>query len=190
MNKDIFTLISFALILLLTSCTKPDPNPHLGDYIYQDLKGKLAEQETLKGNQSSAFTDLSHKLADEDSQSIQLKILRHKVNVAKWEIQKTEQKINYLKMKIFDREKFVREHYIESFKKGEKWDNASEVADYKKVEQWEKKLKNKGLPSKNDKKPAEHGGGAHGGEEHGGGGEHEGAEAPPPSGGGHGGGEE
>lgn len=153
---SIKTILLFALSLILFGCTKPDPNPHLSDYIYQDLKSKLAEAEALKTTQQSALSDFQKKLADEDKQSIQLKILRRKVEGSTWDIMKTEQQINYLKMKIFDREKFVRESYIEAFKKGEKWDNTNEVNEYKKSLLRDKAVKGKAAPTAQEKKPPAH----------------------------------
>ncbi len=126
------SLTTIVLIAFLISCKKPDADPQTKDYIYIDLKQKLADKEALKITNSTALHDLEMKLADEDSQSIQKKVLRRKISIAKWEIAKIDQIINYYKIKIVEREKFVRKRYISSFEKDETWNNSEEIERYKK----------------------------------------------------------
>lgn len=135
-------------MLLLFGCNKPDPNPHLTDFIYQDIQKKLSGAESLKSTHESNYNDFLSKLKNMDRQSREYWLLSKKSYAAKWEAEKAQQKIDYYKMLLFEREKYVRQSYLKAFTKGEKWDSSEELQLYKKSAQWENSLT---LSSKKEK---------------------------------------
>jgi hypothetical protein len=140
---------TFFFILFLIGCSKPNPNPHLTDYIYQNINEKLAESEKIKDTYKTNYEDLIGKLKNIDQQSREHWLLYNKSFRAKWETEKAQQKIDYYKMLLFEREKFVRESYLKAFSKGEKWDNTEEVKKYKNSANWEDSLSKQFKTKKN-----------------------------------------
>jgi hypothetical protein len=135
-----FLSILFLIGLLASGCKKPDPNPQLTDYIYQDIQRKLSDSEKLKEAHETNYSDFLSKSKSTDLQSREHKALIQKAYTAKWATEKTQQKINYYKMLLLEREKFVKRSYLKSFSKDEKWDNSDELRLYKKSAKWEQKL--------------------------------------------------
>lgn len=174
--KQLLFCLPILFVVFFAGCTKPDPNPHLADYIYQDIQRKLGEVEKAKATHLSNIDDLASKIKNENEQSIDRKILIRKQFIAKWEAEKAEQKINYYKMLLAEREKHVRESYLKSFSKGEKWDNSEEINKYKRSAKWEvdliraEKERSISADRKKDSKPASPPPSSHGGGEEGGGG--------------------
>lgn len=128
------------LVLILSGCTKPDPNPHLSDYIYKDIQKKLSNAEQIKGTHQQNYEDFLGKIKSSDPQSREHWLLSNKSFAAKWEAKKAQQKVDYFKMLLFDRERYVRNFYIKAFSKNETWDNSEELKLYKKSAQWEYSL--------------------------------------------------
>jgi hypothetical protein len=130
----------FITIFVLAGCNKPDPNPHLSDYIYSDIHSKLTEAEKLKSTHTTNYEEFKSKILAADRQSREYNMLTKKSFAAKWEADKTQQKIDYFRMLLFERERYVRQSYMKAFSMGVKWDNSEELRQYKKSAQWESKL--------------------------------------------------
>ncbi len=113
-------------------CKKPLPDPHLNDEIYLGLKQELAATESLLTERKNQYKEFQEKVDQADIQSSNLKIARAKADDALREIRKLEQKIIYWKLKLLSREELVRNSYLESFNKGEDWNNSEEAQRYKK----------------------------------------------------------
>lgn len=122
----------FSLIIILGGCKKPLPDPHLNDEIYLGLKQELAATESLLTERINQYKEFQEKVGQADIQSSNLKIARAKADGALREIRKLEQKIIYWKLKLLSREELVRNSYLESFNKGEEWNNSEEAQRYKK----------------------------------------------------------
>jgi hypothetical protein len=127
-------------IFLLSGCNKPDPNPHLSDYIYKDIQNKLTEAEKLKATHVQNFEEFQTKLISVDRQSREYSILKRKSFAAKWESEKIQQKIDYYKILVSERENYVKKLYLKYFLKGETWDNSEELRLYKRSADWEFRL--------------------------------------------------
>lgn len=136
-NKD---LIIILLILFALGCNKPNPNPHLADFIYQDLQNQMAEAEKLRMAHETNANEFKSKIGIVDRQSREYGVLNKKFFAAKWEEEKMSQKITYLKLLILEREKHVRTEYLEAFSNGETWDNSNEIDNYKKSRAWDLKI--------------------------------------------------
>lgn len=124
--------ILFSLVFILSSCKKPLPDPHLNDEIYLGLKQELAATESLLAERKNQYKEFQEKVDQADIQSSNLKIARAKSDGAIHEIRKLEQKIIYWKLKLLSREELVRNSYLDSFNKGEEWNNSEEAQRYKK----------------------------------------------------------
>lgn len=146
-------------LFLISGCNKPDPNPHLADYIYQDIQRKLTDTEKLKSTHETNYEELSSKSKSTDKQTREYRVLLQKAYAAKWEIEKTQQKINYFKMLLFEREKYVKKSYIKAFSAGEKWDNSEELRLYKKSSHWEYSISQASKTQKDTKSTQNNGGG-------------------------------
>lgn len=129
-TQTLFFLFSF--VIILGGCKKPLPDPHLNDEIYLGLKQELAATESLLTERKNQYKEFQEKVDQADIQSSNLKIARAKADDALREIRKLEQKIIYWKLKLLSREELVRNSYLESFNKGEDWNNSEEAQRYKK----------------------------------------------------------
>lgn len=128
-------IISITLIIFLTivGCRKPQPDPHLNDFIYLNLKQELVATESLLNEKKTQYSEYKDKIEQADIQSSGVKVARAKAEASLNEIRKLEQKVLYWKMKLISREEAVRNSYLESFNKGLEWSNAEEVDRYKKT---------------------------------------------------------
>ncbi len=132
MLKSFFNLILFSSLFLLSACKKPLPDPHLNDEIFLGLKQELASTEALLVERKNQLKEFQDKVIQADIQSSSLKVARAKADAALQEVRKLEQNVIYWKMKLLSREEIVRNLYLESFNKGEVWNNADETTRYKK----------------------------------------------------------
>lgn len=132
MSKILFNFILFSSLLYLSACKKPLPDPHLNDEIFLGLKQELASTEALLAERKNQLKEFQDKVVQADIQSSNLKVARAKADAALQEVRKLEQKVIYWKMKLLSREEIVRNLYLESFNKGEAWNNADEAMRYKK----------------------------------------------------------
>lgn len=133
-------LKAFLLLIFFFSigCKKPTPDPHLGDYIYQNLKQELSAAETKFSEIKKQHDDFATKSKDPSLSVSDLKMARAKADFALREMRKLEQKIKYWKLKLLSREEQVRTSYLNAFNKGEEWNNDEEIQRYKKAQNWGK----------------------------------------------------
>lgn len=132
----IFSLIIVAL--LLSSCSKPDPNPELKDPIFADLQATLdttaksleTERKNLEGHEK--------ELREAVPQTGQIKFAQKRVNETKERITRLGQEMQYLEMKIEARKRLAKKSYAESFKNGQPWPDPKEWESYSA----EKRLRN------------------------------------------------
>lgn len=130
--------IFLILLTLQVGCKKPTPDPHLGDYIYQNLKQELSASETKFADIKKQHDDFAMKTKDPSLSISDIKMARAKADFALREMRKVEQKIKYWKLKLLSREELVRSSYLSAFNKGEEWNNEDEVQRYKKAQNWGK----------------------------------------------------
>lgn len=124
------------IILLLISvcgCARPEKDPHLKDYIYQEFKNELSIAETKLADKTKELDEFTGKLAAKNQTDVEMKSLRIKADNATKQIRRIDQQIRYWKLKLLSREALVREKYLEAFNKGELWNNEEEVLRYQKA---------------------------------------------------------
>lgn len=129
--KTAFVLFLFIFLGLLSGCEKPDPAPHLSDYIYQDISAKLSEATADVAASKSNIADLEKQLQSADKLSSDIKKLRQKLKAAKAMALKAEQMVLFYKMRLLSRESYVKERYLEAYMEGKKWDSSEETERYK-----------------------------------------------------------
>lgn len=129
-----FVLFLFIFFALLSGCEKPDPAPHLSDYIYQDISSKLGRANTDAAASASTIADLEKQIQTADRLSSDIKKLRAKLKAAKGLQSKADQMVLFYKMRLLSREAYVKERYLESYKQGKKWDSSEETEKYKAAE--------------------------------------------------------
>ena len=108
------------------------PDPQASDFIYLSIKQELANSESELATKTTQLNELVSKLPETDSQKSDIKLLRAKIDVAKRDLRKLEQKIKYWKVKLLSREEIVRIRYMSAFNQGKEWDSTEETERFKK----------------------------------------------------------
>lgn len=159
----IATLITFLLLLTLTSCKKENPSPELNDEIYQDLTQELAVATKNLESEEKNFEKVKHELLNVAPQTGQIKFAQRKVTETENNIIKLRQQKQFFEIKLELRKDDIRARYLESFKKGKPFNNDKEIEDYRAVIKfqrdklaWEKnKGTKKNVPHGTEKKAAQ-----------------------------------
>lgn len=133
MSKLLLFLIISCSLGLLVSCAKPNPNPHAGDYIYNEFKGELTIAETKLTEKTKERDDFLEKMKSHLVTDLEKKSLRYKADRATKEMRRYDQQIKYWKLKLLSREQSVRQSYLDAFNQGQTWDNNEEIERYKKA---------------------------------------------------------
>jgi hypothetical protein len=132
MNKYILFILTVVIGSLL-GCTKPNPNPHLGDFIYSEFQTELGIAETKLAERQKERDDFLTKMKNPQVTDLERKSLHFKADYAMKHIRKLEQQIKYWKLKLLSREESVRHSYLNSFNEGKVYDNSDEISRYQKA---------------------------------------------------------
>ena len=114
-------------------CTKPNPSPHSGDFIYNEFKNELGIAETKLAEKTKERDDFLIKIKSPQITDLERKSLHFKADIATKQIRKLEQQIKYWKLKLLSREESVRRSYLASFNEGHIYDNSEETSRYQKA---------------------------------------------------------
>jgi hypothetical protein len=131
-----YNLIFIFIPIFIIGCEKPNPNPQDSDPIYQDIKSKISNIESRKVKADGILKELEGFYSDAEPHSSQPKYFRAKIQDTKLSIEKLDQELRFEKMRLENRESYVKKKYLISFSHGEKWKNTEEVEAYKKAEKW------------------------------------------------------
>lgn len=120
----------FLITLVISACNKPDPQPELGDQIYQDM---LSEQKIADSGVAQAEKDLEeHRKAlnEVKPQTGQIKYAQKRIYDAEHRLDRFKQQQKYWIVRSESRRDFVRQKSLEAFNKGEKWSDSKEFEVY------------------------------------------------------------
>lgn len=130
-------ILSFLLpILMLTSCSSPEPNPEMKDGIYLDIQNQIAETEKSIEESKVSIQDEEKNLKHLDIQSGQRHQVQSKIDRITLQITKLNQQIQFLKIRLLNRKKIVRENGLKKFfnkENKEALDTQDEYSDYSKI---------------------------------------------------------
>lgn len=116
--------------LCLSSCDKPDPNPHLADPIYLNIAEQIKAAEADLKSMEKAKIDLEAELKKADPHSVAPKVFRQRLSAANKKKNLAEQKLSYWQMRLESREKEVKLKYLEERNKGKKYDPSEDLKNY------------------------------------------------------------
>lgn len=127
------TLITFFIIVSLTSCKKENPTPELNDEIYQDLIQELSVATKNLESEEKNLEKVKQELSNVAPQTGQIKFAQRKVTETENTINKLRQQKQFFEIKLELRKDDIRARYLESFKKGKPFNNEKEIEDYRAV---------------------------------------------------------
>jgi len=93
-------IAAFSIILALTACNKPDPNPELKDPIYSDLQTQLTAATQSLEAEKKKLEGFEKDLAAVVPQTGQVKYAQKRVFESQALVTKWEQEKAYLELKI------------------------------------------------------------------------------------------
>lgn len=126
------------IILTLTACNKPDPNPELKDPIFADLQTQLGAATQSLEAEKKKLEGFEKDLAAVVPQTGQIKYAQKRVFESQALVNKWEQEKAYLELKIEQRKNTAVKSYKKAFAKKEEWPDPKEWTSY----QAEQKLRN------------------------------------------------
>ncbi len=122
--------ISLFFSQLLTSCSKPDPNPELSDPIYLDMKTQLTIVEKSLVDAKAKIAESKTELKDAVPQTGQVKQAQKKLFQYEKLHDLYQQQIKYWLIRIQERGRQARLEYTSSRKSGTPWPNPKEFESY------------------------------------------------------------
>lgn len=132
-------ILFFTFILLaLSGCKKPDPNPELHDPIYSDLQSRLGSVSSSLNAEKKTLAEHQKTLSEVKPQTGQNKYAMKRVYESQEKITRFQQEEQYLTLKIAARKKQAKRSYMAAFNKGESWPDPAEYQAY----QSEQRLRN------------------------------------------------
>lgn len=129
-NFFIKSIIFVYFFIFAAGCNNIDKQPELKDKIYQDL---VADRENAKKEIESAEKDVQDKKAELEKatpQTGQIKRAKEKYYSALNQLEKINQKYEYLKIKAESRATYVKKMYVQAYNNKKSLDLSSEEADY------------------------------------------------------------
>lgn len=116
--------------LFLAACSKPDPQPELKDRIYLDMKSELDISEKALAEVQKTLAEHQAALGKVVPQTGQIRYAQKRVWEAEAATSKIEQQKKYWIIRMDDRKMYVRKKSLESFHKGQEWDDPKEWEAY------------------------------------------------------------
>ena len=123
-------IILFILLATLSACSQPDPKPELKDPIYQDIAGQMALVEKGIADLEKKRLENVDNLKKVTPQTGQIKYAEKRVWDSERALQLLKQQQKYWMIRLDQRRDFVRKKSLESFAKGEKWEDSAELDAY------------------------------------------------------------
>lgn len=148
MKKAIIT-ISISLFLLI-GCKKTEENPHLKDPFYIYYSQELATQNNALKSLQDELKKKDGEVKDVVPQSGQQKGALRRFFEKETEVAKTKQAIQYLEIKLRQRQIEATKEYHDSLKSGAPWPNEEAFINFKK----QKKLQESMLIKRSKDEPA------------------------------------
>lgn len=161
-------LLIMAALLMILGCKKPDPNPELKDFIYNDLTSSLEIATKALESERKTFAGYKKELAEVVPQSGQNKIAMKHLEESQAKINFLEQEKTYLELKVEARKKIARKAYLIAFEKQLPWPDQNELKSYELEKKfrtakktWDVKSRIKELNLGEDNAPKKSGSGGH-----------------------------
>ncbi|WP_413559195.1 hypothetical protein [Bdellovibrio sp. HCB209] len=131
-------IAAILIIFTLAACSKPDPNPELKDPIYSDLQAQVGAATAAVEAEKKKLEGFEKDLAAVVPQTGQIKYAQKRVFESQAAITRLEQQLEYLKLKVEQRQKYAQASYKKAYAKKEEWPDPKEWSSY----QAEQKLRN------------------------------------------------
>lgn len=131
-------IAAILIIFTLSACSKPDPNPELKDPIYSDLQAQVGAATAAVEAEKKKLEGFEKDLAAVVPQTGQIKYAQKRVFESQAAIARLEQQLEYLKLKVEQRQRYAQASYKKAYAKKEEWPDPKEWASY----QAEQKLRN------------------------------------------------
>jgi hypothetical protein len=131
-------MTTIAVALALTSCEKPNPHPELLDPIFADLERELKAAEGEYKAAEKQLEEFKEALRKVVPQTGQVKFAQKRVYDTEAVLQKLQQRIVFLTIRIESRKKFAKESYMAAYKKKEAWPKPAEFEEYRAQQAFEK----------------------------------------------------
>lgn len=121
------------LILFLSGCKEPVPNPELRDPIYGDLKAQLATTLTELEAEKKEVEELEKTMPKMDVRGSELRQARRQLASHSRKLSALKQMKQYYEIRIEQRKSFVDKDYLKAFEADIPWPNPEEYERYKVV---------------------------------------------------------
>lgn len=160
-------LLLLSLFLMLSACSKPDPNPELKDPIYNEFVSLAATANSELEAEKKALEGFEKELQDVVPQTGQIKFAQKRINDSKAKISRIQQEKKYFELKVTARKALAKSQYAEAFKNKTVWPDPKEWQTYemekkfraaKKTWDVKERMKQLGVGEENTPKPKASGG--------------------------------
>lgn len=161
--KYLFKLVFFSVFLFILACDRPNSNPELMDPIFADIEKQLKDAENELKSALQSETDTKDGLAKVKPQTGQIKFAQKRYYEAMARVQKTEQRVEFLKLRLKSRKQLDHDLYLKAYQKKQPWPPPEEWAEYVSQKNLESAPRSWNAKDRIEKatqpppKPAEHG---------------------------------
>jgi hypothetical protein len=131
-------ITAILLILTLTACSKPDPNPELKDPIYSDLQAQVGAATAALEAEKKKLEGFEKDKMEVVPQTGQIKYANKRIYESQAAITRLEQQVEYLKLKVEQRARTAQAAYKKAYANKQEWPDPKEWSSY----QAEQKLRN------------------------------------------------
>lgn len=126
-------LYVFIVLLLLTSCKKPNPHPELIDPIYADLQKSLGEYKKLADDEKKKIDDFEKELKAVKPQTGQIRYAQKRLFESQRQYEKLQQMVQYYEVRVESRLKHARSEYLKAWNDNKEWPQKSEYSEYESI---------------------------------------------------------
>lgn len=123
-------LIIFFVIIWISACNKPDPEPEKKDPIYADLQAELGISQREIAEVEKQLSDYRSDLERVKPQTGKIKYAQKRYFETEKALDMLKQREKYWKIRIEERARFVRQKSMEAYQQGRKWESGNEYEEY------------------------------------------------------------
>lgn len=118
------------MVVFITGCSRPNPNPELTDLIYLDIQKELQIAEGAVVEIQKKLEEANKKFELSEPRTLDRTIALDEANKAKIAMKFAEQDVEFLKIRLERRKVEGRAAYRRAFAKGETWPDPKEFEHY------------------------------------------------------------